>query len=383
MMIAMTQETGQRSVLRGLLFGLAALLALALLASGHAFAAQSDAHPVHVTQAAPSADTGTQYGIAVKRPVFAGACKACPWGMLAMVTAQAMKPYGYDVKICWVCWSNIGPREMADRTKPIMPKDEGVDPNYVEPPPDAVPDIGATSEVNLTAAWQGTGPYAKDQKKRQNYRVIAAVQQPNYLIAAVTKRSGITNLAQIKDRSQPTWVAIDNNEATKLILDYYGITEEGLKAKGGGFMPRSAVREKRATADVYISNGLLVNTPEQRMWYEVSQLNDLTYLDMAEPLLADLAKQPGYARATMPLAMLRGVDRPIPTVMRATHFIYVRDDAPADFVYAAAKALDEHQELFRMQAEPWYYDTRLVAKTLVVPMHPAALKYYKERGYIR
>jgi hypothetical protein len=25
-------------------------------------------------------------GIAIKRPVFAGACKACPWGVLALVT---------------------------------------------------------------------------------------------------------------------------------------------------------------------------------------------------------------------------------------------------------------------------------------------------------
>jgi len=31
-------------------------------------------------------------GIAIKRPVFAGACKACPWGVLAMVTQTAMIP---------------------------------------------------------------------------------------------------------------------------------------------------------------------------------------------------------------------------------------------------------------------------------------------------
>src|SRR5215469_15397900 len=58
-------------------------------------------------------------GIDIKRPVFAGACKACPWGVLAAITQAALKPAGYDVQICWVCWSNFGPREMADKTKPV------------------------------------------------------------------------------------------------------------------------------------------------------------------------------------------------------------------------------------------------------------------------
>src|SRR6476646_8560273 len=103
------------------------------------------------------------YGIAAKKPVFAGACKACPWGILAKVTADAMKFYGYDTIICWVCWSNFGPREMADKTKPVMPPDAELGtPEYIEPPPDAVPDISATSESNLIDAWNGTGPYARD-----------------------------------------------------------------------------------------------------------------------------------------------------------------------------------------------------------------------------
>jgi TRAP-type uncharacterized transport system substrate-binding protein len=319
------------------------------------------------------------YGIAAKQPVFAGACKACPWGILATVTAEALKPYGYDVKICWICWSSYGPRQMADKTKPVMlPPEEIHDPEYVEPPPDAVPDISATSESNLIDAWDGTGAYAKDHKQRHNYRIIAAVQTSTYMIAAASRKSGITNLRQIKDRTGPTWIVGGND----IVFDYYGIKVEDLAARGGGIMPRAS-REKRASADVFISTGLLVNTPEQRVWYEASQLSDLVFLDMEEPLLAKLAQQPGYVRATLPLAIMRGVDRPIPTVMRPTHFIYVRDDAPDAFSYAVAKALDEQRQLFRVQAEPWYYDPNVVAVSNVIPMHPGALKYYRERGYVK
>jgi TRAP-type uncharacterized transport system substrate-binding protein len=96
-----------------------------------------------------------------------------------------------------------------------------------------------------------------------------------------------------------------------------------------------------------------------------------------------LAREPGYQRATVPLVLFRGVDRPIPTVMRPNHFIYVRDDAPDSFAYDVAKALDEHRELFQVQLEPWYYDPQTVASSRVIPMHPGALKYYRERGYLK
>ncbi len=324
-------------------------------------------------------------GIEIKRPVFAGACKACPWGVLAAITQAAMKPYGYDVVICWVCWSNYGPREMADKTKPVVPPGAGEYPTagYVEPPPDAVPDISATSEVNLLDAWNGVGAYAADHKQRRNYRIIALVQQPNFLMAAANKRSGITDLAQIKERNQPTRIATGARDAViEQVLSFYGITEEGLKAKGGGFI-RTANREERAGADVFIGGALLVYTPEQRMWYEVSQLDDLVFFDLPEALLTKLAGQRGYVRATAPIALLRGVERPIPTVMRSAHAIYVRDDAPDNFSYAVAKALDEHQELFRMYGDPWYYDTRMVAKSTVIPMAPGAMKYYRQRAYVK
>ena len=325
------------------------------------------------------ADTGVSPTIAAKKPVFAGACKACPWGILARVTADALSFYGYQTTICWVCWSNFGPREMGDKSKPVMPPGAEDNAEYIEPPPDAMPDISATSESNLIDAWNGTGAYAQDKKQRRNYRVIAVVRTTTYMLAAASRKSGITSLAQIKDRTQPTWI-VGGNET---IFEYYGIKADELRAKGGGIMPSGATREKRASGDVFIGTGLLANTPERRSWYEASQLNDLVFLNMDEALIEKLARVPGFERAIIPLALFRGVDRPIPTVMRPNHFIYVRDDAPDDFAYTVAKALDEHRQLFQMQLEPWYYDRDTVAVSKVIPLHPGAMKYYRERGYIR
>jgi hypothetical protein len=54
---------------------------------------------------------------------------------------------------------------------------------------------------NLIAAWDGTGPYAKDHKPRPNYRIVAVVHQPNFLMMAANTKSGITDLSQVKDRT--------------------------------------------------------------------------------------------------------------------------------------------------------------------------------------
>ncbi len=326
--------------------------------------------------------------LAAKRPVFAGACIMCPWGILGKITADALKSYGYETQVCGICATSLGPRQVADKTKPVMPRFrgitlEGVPRDYFGTPPDAAPDFGATSETNLIRAWNGTGDYAKDNKQRRNYRVIAVVRTSTYMLAAASKKSGITNLRQIKDRPQPTWIERGND--TEVIFEYYGIKPEDLRAKGGGILPAivGGTREHRATADVFIGTGLMANTPEQGWWNEASQLNDLVFLDFEEPLLAKLVQEPGYERGTVPIGLLRGVDRLIPTVMRPNHFIYARDDTPDDFAYTVAKALDEHRRLFQVQLEPWYYDPQTVADSKVIPMHPGAMKYYRERGYIK
>jgi hypothetical protein len=336
-------------------------------------------------QNAPANKPAPSATIADKKPVFAGACKACPWGILASVTAEALKFYGYDTQICWVCATTMGPRQVGDKTKPKPINMAGsateIPASWIEPPPDAVPDFGATSEVNLINAWNGTGDYAKDHKQRRNYRVIAVVRTSTYMLAAASKKSGITNLNQIKDRREPTF--IERGSDADIVFDYYGIKPEEIKARGGAVLQAviGGSREHRASADVFIGTGLMANTPEQGWWNEASQLNDLVFLDFDEPLIAKLAAEPGFVRATAPLGLLRGVLRPIPTAMRPNHVIYARDDTPDDFAYAVAKALDEHRELFQVQLEPWYYDSRTVAVSRVIPLHPGAIKYYRERGY--
>ena len=76
---------------------------------------------------------------------------------------------------------------------------------------------------------------------------------------------------------------------------------------------------------------------------------------------------------------------PIPSavVTETGKTIYTRADIPDSFAYDVAKALDQNQEVLRYQMVPALYDAETVAISPVVPLHPGALRYYEERGYVK
>src|SRR6516225_4142675 len=104
-------------------------------------------------------------GIKIKKPVFGGACKVCPWGALAEIVKAAMRPYGYDVQICYNCATADAPRIVAAAKMP-EPIEKWwkqfpmIPPSQTPPPPHGPVDFGATSVQNLWWAYSGTHVYA-------------------------------------------------------------------------------------------------------------------------------------------------------------------------------------------------------------------------------
>jgi hypothetical protein len=321
-------------------------------------------------------------GYAVKKPVVGAACPTCPWGAMAEVIKAAMKPYGWDVQICYYCAG--GPREArlvskaAMATPPQNPSPDDL------PTPKGPLDFGVTGAEFLQWAYLGLHDFAKDPGTPQKQlRVVANIQEPTYYLVAVKADSGINNLSEIVEKKLPVKLIARTGiggEMTPTIMQYYGISEEKVESFGGTF-GTGFVREK--DSDVLIGFGSLVNAPEYNDFYEMSQKYDLRYLELAPDLRARLAKEFYVKEGTIPAGLLRGVNRPIPTVVRNGTVIYGRDDMPDDFAYTLAKAMDEQQELLMWTHMNWSYNYRTVWKALDVPLHPGAARYYREKGYMK
>ena len=325
-----------------------------------------------------------QTGIKDRKPVFGGACRLCPWGAMAEVVQSAMKPYGYDVQICYNCNAADAPRIVSEARLPPPYRPDPAVPEILAPhnPPGLGPvDFGAVAIQFLRDAYRGTGAYAKE-KPRTNLRLIANIQDPSYVLVAARAETGITNLSQIREKRWPVRIltaGIGGDSA--LILSHFGLSKQTIEAAGGhvGNTP-----EDREHFDVAIGGGGGMTTaPEWRIWTEISQKFDLQFIQLPDDLLSELAKQGEQERGVVPAGLYRGIDRPIPTVVRTGTVIYSRADMPDYFAYTVAKAMDEQQQLLQWRHLNFSYNVRTVWNAFEVPLHPGAARYYKERGYMK
>jgi TRAP transporter TAXI family solute receptor len=327
----------------------------------------------------------TSISIKEKKPVFGGACKICPWGAMAEVVKAAMEPYGYDVQICYNCNAADAPRIVSEARTPPPYRPDPVVPEILAPrnaPDLGAVDFGAVAIQFLRNAYRGTGMYARDNPMT-NLRLIANIQDPSYVLVAAKKETGITDLSQVREKCWPVriltaWIGADS---CPRIMAYYGLTREAVQVAGGrvGRTP-----ELRENFDVVIGGaGVMSTAPEWSIWTEISQKFDLTFLRLPDDLLAELSGEGEQELGIIPAGLYRGVDRPIPTVVRTGTVIYCRDDTPDYFAYIVARAMDEQQQLLQWTHLNFSYNIHTVWDGYEVPLHPGAARYYKERGYMK
>jgi hypothetical protein len=340
-------------------------------------------------QVPPGYRPAEPYGYGVKRPVLATVCHFCPWGVIGDYVIAAMKPYGWDVQGCFSCNSML-----ITLRKEIPPRlrYEQIEHVSTPLPPYAPPDFSSTGgERGLYEAYHGLGQY-KEGGPYKNIRLVAKIEGASYFVVAVRAETGITDLAQIKAKRMP--VNIYSSGAGAKVLEYYGLTKEELESWGASVgapapwlqrpgPPNPGGHQRRMPEfDVYLYNAIQANNPENNLILQESQKHILNFLQLPEDLLDKLVEWPAE-RVVMPQAYFAGVDRPIKTFGGGGVCVWVRDDAPDNFTYDLAKALDKHKMLLKGQVIPYYYNSETVASVRDVPLAPGAARYYREVGYIK
>ena len=255
---------------------------------------------------------------------MAGACPhACPFGELGDFVKRAMKPLSYDVIICTNCGGAEGPRLVARHAKPppLTPLDSKLGATERV---DAPVDFGVTLPFVLDAAYRGVGPYAHDGPYT-NLRLIARIEDPMYLLVAVRRGAGISDLAEVRRRRLPVRILASGPLAHE-VLEAYGITPETLAAQGGSVAPMMGA-DRNAPFDILVGDlAGPSNNWETNSWTIFSQRDDLDFVQLPEPLLRELATEPGVERVTAHWGLLRGVTAPIATVARSGEAIFTTAD---------------------------------------------------------
>ena len=299
-----------------------------------------------------------QFPEAGERPlVFAGSTQRLgtsdPLFSLGEITARVLAPRGYSVQVLNESGGPLNPRFVGDGRA----------------------DLGATQPGTAARAFAGRGEFA-GEAPRDNLCAIATICRPYWVALAVSVESGITDLSQIKERRLPLRFSIAASADS--ILRHYGLSRDELLAYGG----QEVRGQDSRNLQLIISNMYLANTPAGRRWLEACTNMDLRFLDLPDKLIERILEEDGEGeQGFIPHGYLPGVDHDVRTVSRPYLIIYTRDDAPGPAIRTLAEGYDRERRYFRETHVNFSYDTEEVAMHAGIPLHPAALAYYQERGY--
>lgn len=315
-----------------------------------------------------------------RRLVMTSACvQACPWGELGDFVRGAMARRGYEILLCRNCNRDRGPRLVAGRdVPPALDADDlaiGIDERI-----DAPVDFGVTDSGRLGRAFRGEASYQGGPLL--NLRLIARIEDPSYLLAAVRTGYPISNLADIAARKLPVRILADSWPSTISALAYYGLDRKSVEG-WGGTVTSYATANDDTQFDVIIGS-MASNAPnlESVAWSRFALRGQLDFVALPDSLLEALSRMPGMRRVTVAPGYLRGIELPIRTVGLSGEAVYARADMPNEIAYTLAQAIDDQRERLIWYTRPYSYDPRTVWRNEGVPLHPGAAHYYRAVGYL-
>jgi TRAP transporter TAXI family solute receptor len=251
-------------------------------------------------------------------------------------------------------------------------------------------DVAFANVCTSVWAMQGEEEIYKG-KKYPDIRGLLGGLNEVWIIAMLTedyiRRTGNDTLEKALLSNQPPRVILKPAgstvpPATRMVFEGLGLTFDAYKAKGGqiiqvdvGQIPQM-MRDGRA--DLYFESA----SPGHPATQEVSLTVPVRFVDLPEKSLAILGRN-GMKVHPMPEAF-KGQKGPTKAADFGTNLI-VHRDMPDDTAYAITRAVCENRDAIVADHKAM---SGFVAKdawrpeNVGIPLHPGAVRYYKEKGWM-
>jgi TRAP-type uncharacterized transport system substrate-binding protein len=240
----------------------------------------------------------------------------------------------------------------------------------------------------LSMAYRGTGPYAKPLP----VRVIAVMPSLDVMLFAVSERTGITSLADIRDRKYPLRVSLRGQRdhsvhlVSSQVLQAYGYSFEDIERWGGTVRlddefpngPNRIGAAERGEVDAVWDEAL-------GMFGKRALELGMRFLPVDEPQLQQLEAL-GLRRVAIPKSDYPALEADVWTVDFSGWPVFCLESTPDQIVTAFCAAVEA-----RKANIPWYGSGPMDLKHMVsdtkdapltIPLHPAAKRFWQEKGYL-
>jgi len=237
-------------------------------------------------------------------------------------------------------------------------------------------ELAFTLGDSLKAAWDGDEE-AGFKNKLDKLRTIGAIY-PNYIQIVATAESGIKTLADLKGKSLSVGAPKSGTELnSRAILSAAGMTYKDLgKVEYLPFAESVDLMKNRQLNATLQSAGLGVASLK-----DLSTSSEINVVAVPKAIVDKIG--PPFVAATIPANTYTGQDKDVPTAAVVNYLVtssVVSDDLACQMTKLIFESLPE---LATAHAAGKEIKLDAAASGSPVPLHPGAIRYYKEKGLIK
>ena len=229
---------------------------------------------------------------------------------------------------------------------------------------------------SVKSAWQGDKE-AGFPKKLDKLRAIAAIY-PNYVQIVASKNSGIKTFQDLKGHSLSVGAPKSGTELNaRRIFEALGMSYKDLsKTEYLSFGESVQLMKNRQLDATLQSAGLGVASIK-----DLSSSLPIQVVAVPKSVAEKLGAP--FIAADIPAGTYDGQDKAVPT-LAITNILVTRAGVSDEEAYQMTKQLFEHlPDMVAAHAAAKAIKLDAAAKGLPIPLHPGAMRYYKEKGLIK
>ncbi len=239
-------------------------------------------------------------------------------------------------------------------------------------------EIGWTYGHTAYNGYIGKGAF---KKKHPNVRHLATLY-PAGLQTAVPANSKIMSYADLKAKNvSPGKTKWSGYAAYKMVIGLYGYSIGDVRKSGGTVHHVSYKDSVALMKDGHIDAFTGLTSVPQASFLALEFSPGIRFLPIDKAILDKImSSNPGYVRINIDQSHYKSIKKPVPTLGAVT-ILVINKNVPNDIAYAITKALWENHGEFVQVKKVWKkvkLETALLGAA--TPVHPGAMKYYKEKG---
>ena len=237
-------------------------------------------------------------------------------------------------------------------------------------------ELAFTLGDSLKAAWEGDEE-AGFKSKLDKLRTIGAIY-PNYIQIVATAESGIKTLSDLKGKSLSVGAPKSGTELnSRAILTAAGMTYKDMgKVEYLPFAESVDLMKNRQLNATLQSAGLGVASLK-----DLSTSTEITVVSVPKAVVDKIG--PPFVSVMIPANTYAGQDKDVPTAA-VINYLVTSSAVTDDLAYQMTKLVFESlPDLVNSHAAGKEIKLENAANGSPVPLHPGAIRYYKEKGLIK